>query len=196
MLSESVDSAQLRELAAGNARQQTRVESANLAQYFSRLAAIVANRDDSEHAESGRVMGPSDGLAIDVSFSDSPERFPCVHIGIDGYLSLDCQRCLQPVRIPVNLEARLTILGTEAEMPRISEPFDSIVMTSDGLNLPVVIEDEILSTLPIAPIHESEIECAQFGNALYKSKIEAAKPNRPFSALAPLLGAMSKERDD
>ena len=193
MLSESVESAQLRELAARNARQQTRVESANLAPYFSRLAAIVADRDDSERE---RVMGPSDGLAIEVLFSDSPERLPCVHISIDGYLSLDCQRCLQPVRIPVNLEARLTILGTEAEMPRISEPFDSIVMTSDGLNLAVIIEDEILSTLPMAPIHESETECAQIGNALYKSKIETAKPNRPFSVLAPLLGAMSRERDD
>jgi uncharacterized metal-binding protein YceD (DUF177 family) len=198
MLSECVDSVQLRELAVSKARQQTRVDSTNLAQYFTRLATIaVSGRDSTDDVnDSQSFVGLSDGLVIDVRFANSPEGHPCIHIGIDGCLILECQRCLQPVEFAVNLEARLTILSSETEISRISEPFDSVVMTVDGLNLTVIIEDEILSTLPIAPIHGVGTKCAQFGSALYKPEIEAVKPNRPFAGLAPLLGAARKDRDD
>jgi len=198
MLSECVDFAQLRELAVRKAHQQTRVDATNLAQYFTRLAAIAAGGRDSDDAvnDSESIVGSRDGLVIDVEFAESHEGYPCVHIGIDGCLSLECQRCLQPVGFPVNLEARLTILSSETEMSGIAEPFDSVLMTADGLNLPVVIEDEILLALPIAPIHGSGTNCAQFGSALYKSEIEAVKPNRPFAELAPLLGTADKDRDD
>jgi len=197
MLSECVDSVQLRQLAVSRSRQQARVDSKNLAQYFTRLAAVapgIGNADDSVNQCDSLFDSPE--LAIDVCFSDSPEGYPCIQICVEGCLDLECQRCLQPVGFPVNLEARLTILGSETEMSRISEPFDSVVMTADGLNLRIIIEDEILSTLPIAPIHESGTECAQFGSALYKSEIEAVKPNQPFAGLAPLLSAANKDRDD
>jgi len=198
MLNECIDSVKLRELAVHNVCQRTRVDSANLTQHFARLAEIAVGggvTDDSA-GDCESVVGPAVGLVIDVRFKDSPEGFPCIHIAIDGYLKLECQRCLQPVGFPVNLEARLTILISDTEITRISEPFDSIVMTADGLNLPVIIEDEILSTLPIAPVHRSGTDCAQFGSALYKSEIEAVKPNRPFAGLAPLLGVAGKDRHD
>ena len=198
MLSECVDSVQLRELAAREARQQIRVDSTNLARHFSRLAAIVAGGEDSDESVGDGVSlaGSTDGLLIDVRFEDGPEGYPCIHVSVNGCLNLECQRCLQPVRFSIDVAAGLTILSSEAEMSRISEPFDSIIMAADGLNLAVIIEDEILSTLPIAPIHGAKTKCAQFGNALYKSEIEAAKPNRPFESLAPLLGIAGKDRDD
>lgn len=198
MLSECVDSVQLGELAVRKARQQTRVDSTNLAQYFTRLSALAAGRGDSVDSvnDSDSSVDSPDGLVIDVRFAEGPEGYPCIHVRIDGCLNLECQRCLQPVGFPVELEARLTVLSSETEMSRVSEPFDSVVMTAGGLNLPVVVEDEILSTLPIAPIHESGTKCAQFGSALYKSEIEAVKPNRPFAGLAPLLGVAGKDRDD
>ena len=198
MLSECVDSVQLRELAVRKARQQIRVDSTNLARYFSRLAAIAAGGEDSDESVNNgeSLAGLTDGLLIDVRFEDGPDGFPCIHVSVNGCLNLECQRCLQPVRFPIDLAAGLTILSSETEMTRISDPFDSIIMAADGLKLPVIIEDEILSTLPIAPIHGTETKCAQFGGALYKSEIDAAKPNRPFESLAPLLGIAGKDRDD
>lgn len=198
MLSECVDSVEIRELAARKACQQTRVDASNLARHFARLAVIAKGGQDPDASanDSEELDGASIGLLISVQFEDSAEGYPCMHIAIDGDLDLECQRCLRPVRYPVNVEARLTILNSDAEASRIMAPFDSIVMTADGLNLPVIIEDEILSTLPIAPMHGSGTKCAQIGSALYKSEIEAVKPNRPFADLAPLLRAAAKDRDD
>jgi uncharacterized protein len=198
MLSECIDSVELRKLAMQNTRQQTCVDAAILARDFRRLAGIV-RADRYRHGsanDSESLFESSVGLAIDVRFEEGAEGYPCIRIAIDGHLNLECQRCLQPVGFPVSLEARLTILGCDTQTPQISNPFDSVVMTADGLNLLVIVEDELLSTLPIAPIHETGTKCAQSGSALYKSEIEAVKPSRPFSGLAPLLGAADEGRED
>ena len=87
-------------------------------------------------------------------------------------------------------------ISLAAQTSQLADPFDSVVMATDGLKLSVLIEDEILSALPIAPIHGPDAHCVESGGALDESKIEAGKPNRPLSGLALLLDAARKDRID
>ena len=189
MLSDCIDTVELRVLASGNKRRRTRVDASSLVLEFERLAAIIAG-------DSGNSGEPSVGLTIDVRFDNGSEGLPCVDIKLYGQLNLACQRCLRPYGFPVNLESRLTILSSDAQSSQIAEPFDSVVMTTEGLNLATVIEDEILSALPMAPIHESIAECTGIGDARYETKNESGKPNRPFANLASIMDAVGKDRLD
>jgi uncharacterized protein len=189
MLSDCIDSVELRALASGNKRRQTRVDSSSLVRKFKRLAEIIAG-------DSGNSGEPSVGLTIDVRFENGSEGLPCVDIKLDGQLNLECQRCLRAYGFPVNLESRLTILSSDEQSSQIVEPFDSVVMTTEGLNLATIIEDEILSALPMAPIHESIADCTGIGDASYETKNEAVKPNRPFANLASIMDVVGKDRID
>ena len=188
MLSERIDIVELRALAAGNKRCQARVDSSNLESSFKRLARIVAGRDGSD--------GISTGLTIDLCFENGAEGYPCVHVDLDGKLGLECQRCLQPFGFPVKFESQLTILKSDAQLGGMADPFDCVVMTNDGLNLAAVIEDEILSALPIVPSHDSGVACIALDDSLNETKNDAENPHRPFANLASLMDVVGKDRVD
>jgi uncharacterized protein len=109
---------------------------------------------------------------------------------------LECQRCLQPLGWELRIESRLTVLTEEGQAARLSDPFDSVLMDGDGLDLLAIIEDEILAALPMAPVHESGSECAKREKTGKSSDIGAAKTIRPFENLASLMGRTEKHRSD
>lgn len=188
MLSEWIDLVGLQALAAGNEQRQLHVDSAGLPTRFKRLTDVIAAR---------AVSGDStSGIAIDLRFENGAEGYPCVGIKLAGQIELECQRCLRPFGFSIDLETRLTILSSEAQLRQIADPFDAVVMTSHGLDMLTVIEDEILSGLPIAPIHETVADCAALNEALPELENHAGKLNRPFANLSALMDEGGKDRLD
>ena len=104
---------------------------------------------------------------------------------------LDCQRCLQPMVVPVQVERRFLFVEGEDEAARLDEELDDDVLALTArLDLRELVEDELLLALPLVPRHEV---CPDLPAALHapaagqgeEASAEAAQPH-PFAALAAL----------
>lgn len=68
---------------------------------------------------------------------------------------LPCQRCLQPMAWPLQVERRLRFVRTEAEAEALdAELEDDVLSLARALDLRELVEDELLLDLPLVPRHE------------------------------------------
>jgi uncharacterized protein len=78
---------------------------------------------------------------------------PCLRLSVRGSVEVLCQRCLDPIRVPIAIDAELQL----AESPReISEADDEIdrVLASRNMSVGWLVEDEVILALPMVPRHE------------------------------------------
>lgn len=109
-------------------------------QELSRLHDVLANRDGSLQwwLEGGREAGR-----------------PVLRVGVEGRLTLVCQRCLGPCVIPLRIEAVLPVARDEAELARweSEDPLLDGLVAQPHLNVRDLVEDEVLLSLPAIPRH-------------------------------------------
>ena len=109
-----------------------------------------------------------------------------LHLEAHARLPLECQRCLKPVFVPVDIERSLRFVrGEELAAQLDADSEDDVLALARVLDLRELIEDELLLALPLVPRHERCPEplrgCVAMDDA---SDVE---PN-PFAALAALKG--------
>lgn len=112
-----------------------------------------------------------------------PERW--LHLEAHTQVWRDCQRCLQPVAVPLSLRRSLRFVRDEAEAARLdSESEDDVLALERAFDLRALVEDELLLDMPLVPRHE---QCPQ-PLAVPDDPEEEAEPARenPFAALARL----------
>ena len=141
----------------------------------------------SEAAASGWRPADADGVDWQVrgeqraARNGAPEVW--LHLQASTVLALECRRCLEPVRVPVRVDASLRFVRGEdaaAELDAESE-FDVLALTR-SLDLRELIEDELLLALPLVPAHEV---CPNpLPSAVDSSEVVPAPS--PFAALADL----------
>lgn len=110
-----------------------------------------------------------------------PRGRPQLLLEVDGVLSLCCQRCLEVIAYPLQLRSLLEFVDDDADLTQEELEDDSrdFLVNQKALDVVVLIEDEILLALPVAPRHEG---CALPGSALESARVS------PFSVLASLHG--------
>jgi uncharacterized protein len=114
-----------------------------------------------------------------VSGKRDREGRPALRIELRGTLSLNCQRCLQPLDFPVALDTVLTLARSQFEGD--ADPADSNierVVASEEMAVRDLLEDELLLSVPFAPRHAS---CTIRG-------IGSTEGSSPFATLRGLLG--------
>jgi len=161
---------------------------------FPRLAALLAPE-----------AGASDSqVDVRFRFRNGVQGFPEISGTVSGVLELSCQRCLGALEWPLELAFQLAVVESDADIEEVAEPFDTLVAGEHGIRLAEVIEDELLSSLPLAPVHQSIADCTDAElletKIVYKrddSEAEAgeaeADTNQPFAGLAAML---KHEADD
>jgi uncharacterized protein len=106
-----------------------------------------------------------------------------LHIDAATDLPLECQRCLQPVRVPLRIKSSfLFVSGEDAAAQLDAESEDDVLALTRALDLRELVEDELLLALPIVPRHELCPTPLPIGGG--EEWVEE-KPN-PFAALAAL----------
>lgn len=70
---------------------------------------------------------------------------------------LTCQRCLQPVPLPLEIDRTVRFAKDEDEAARLDEEEDEedVLALTRSLDLPALLEDELILALPIVPQHET-----------------------------------------
>ncbi len=103
---------------------------------------------------------------------------PALHLRLACRLPLECQRCLQPVEEAVEVDRHFIFAPDEDTAAQLDEECDDDVLAPlHGVNLAVLIEDELLLALPLVPRHA---DC--------RPPVDASgePPPHPFAALAAL----------
>jgi uncharacterized protein len=75
---------------------------------------------------------------------------------IRAELDLVCQRCLNPMRLSVDLAVSLGLVESEAEGERLPEQYDPLIVERGLMELSEVIEDELILALPIVALHAGQ----------------------------------------
>jgi uncharacterized protein len=108
---------------------------------------------------------------------------------IDGEVQLICQRCLQPMTVPLHLRSKFLIAASEDAADALDQDDDfDVVVGSAQFELDTLIEDEVILALPIAPRH------AVCPDGRTDASDGVSKPS-PFAALAALKTG-TKQGDD
>ena len=82
-------------------------------------------------------------------------------LSVQGSLNLRCQRCLEAVPYSLDIASRLLLVPPGGPWPEdlqdggLADDESDAIAASTELGLLPLVEEEVLLTLPIAPMHES-----------------------------------------
>jgi uncharacterized protein len=103
-----------------------------------------------------------------------------LHLQARACVARECQRCLQPVLLPLSVDRALRFVPTEEQAAALdAESEDDVLAMPQRLDLRELVEDELLLALPLVPKHE---DCPMPDAAAARSPGAAA--DHPFAALA------------
>jgi len=109
-----------------------------------------------------------------------------LHLSASAEVTQTCQRCLEPVRLPVQVEAAFRFVADEATaLAEDDDCEEDLLVFEHPFNLLALVEDELLLALPLIPMHE---RCTPLPGATTPDpEPEAARPH-PFAVLERLRG--------
>jgi uncharacterized protein len=105
---------------------------------------------------------------------------------MSGTARLVCQRCLEPLELPVETTARVGLIGAEADMSRVPDDLEPVLAREGRISVGELVEEELLLTLPIVPLHEADEACAVAPSAPLVTDEPAEETQRPFEQLGEL----------
>ena len=144
---------------------------------FARNAAVLKGRLGMESLPRLAQSGCSDSVIDFVLSGEINERGkPGLKLAVEGSVRLECQRCLDSLDFPLQLDAQLEFASSEAEITAAEDEIDRVVAGRE-MSVAALVEDEVLLALPMVPKHEQCGAAAGFGGG--------AKPSA-FQALAAL----------
>ena len=96
-------------------------------------------------------------------------------------LEVDCQTCLENMKVGVEVKIRTLLVPTLEELMGLGQSEDGMVCESEQVSLVDIVEDDLIVHLPMVPRH-AEGECAAVAT------MAGAVPEtyRPFAGLAKL----------
>ena len=87
---------------------------------------------------------------------------PGLRLALDGTARLECQRCLNHLDFPLQIETQLELASSEAEIAAADDDIERIVAARE-MRIATLVEDEVLLALPMAPKHERCGTTAELG---------------------------------
>lgn len=121
-------------------------------------------------------------VAIEFNFRQSDYDTPMLEGHLKVTLSVECQRCLEAVEKPLELDFKLLV---NAPDDVVAESRLDTVYSDDGtVDIFEVVEDELILGLPLVTTHDDE-SCNEFWQTQDENLEEVTKEN-PFSVLAKL----------
>jgi uncharacterized protein len=131
------------------------------------------------------IAEPAD-IRLSIRFSNVDGRI-AMDGELDGFVTMTCQRCMQPAKIDVSDEFRLIIVDSETErleQEDASGGYEPVVADAARLDLRWLVEEQALLSVPLVPKHADENCAAVVTNLAGK---EEGASQRPFANLRDML---------
>ncbi len=162
--------ADLRKLATQNANVSARVKLSALP----RVVQVV----ESEEAE----------IDVELAFRRDEQGLYVIDGEITGRLAMVCQRCLDAVTLDVKSDFNLAVVCDDEAAKQVPTYLEPLVASAEPFDLHVLVEDELLLSLPFSPYHD-EKDCHGGEYQQQQSTVvEPVAPKRenPFAVLDQL----------
>jgi uncharacterized protein len=121
---------------------------------------------------------------------------PALTLALQGNVTLVCQRCLQAFTAAIDTRSELLLARDESELARLDAEEAEVLLASAPLDTATLIEDELLLSLPFAPMHP-EAQCSAVavpkGGSGEKGELSAASPFARLAALKKGTGGTFEE---
>ena len=143
-----------------------------------RLSDIVSNADE-----------PST-VSVNATLKLNDQLNPRISGEITASLSLTCQRCLGSLYWNETIDYSIDFIK-EAGFQTGQNNVDYISINDDGIILLDLLEDEVLSSIPMSIMHKNIELCEnidKLGMFLRSSDEKTETKNKPFSDLSEILG--------
>jgi uncharacterized protein len=107
-----------------------------------------------------------------------------LHLHANAQVARECQRCLQPVLLPLAVDRAFRFVPTEDEAAALDADSDDddVLAASPRFDLRALVEDELLLALPLVPKHD---QCPVPWQPQEPAE-SAPAAEHPFAALAAL----------
>ena len=125
-------------------------------------------------------------VEVSLQFGMDDNRLMVIRGELHAELGLLCQRCMEPMRLQVNVPMQLAIVDSEERADALPDDYEPLVVTGDSSSLLEIVEDELILSLPIVAMHEQD-QCTATG--LLSSSdddIEVVEKENPFAVLSEL----------
>ncbi|SMN15076.1 COG1399 protein, clustered with ribosomal protein L32p [uncultured Candidatus Thioglobus sp.] len=127
------------------------------------------------------VTNSGDKVSVELNFYIENNRIPCIEGQVKLEVALDCQRCLNEVKLQLNLVFKLAFIIHENQAEELDPSFETILNADEEFSTIEFITDEVLITIPMIPMHSHECQS-------YKDIIPVIEQERvnPFAVLEQL----------
>lgn len=139
------------------------------------ISGYIAGEDLSRVGEAVESARQDFAVKMRLGYNDS--RKMVVDIKVTGVLNMECQRCLDPVEINIATDSTLLVVAHDEEAKAAIKESEPLVIDDDQLDVYGLIEDEILLSLPIIPMHQSEKASIADATNMDSMNSEAVLPN-------------------
>lgn len=126
---------------------------------------------------------------VELSFATDRDGQAFVQGHVRCELRLTCQRCLEPMRLPIDSEFRLGFVSDEVQAERLSSEYEPYEVGDEPVFLKDLIEDELILSLPVIPRHDPGSCAAAMPEQTDGDRNEesgAQEKVNPFAVLAKL----------
>jgi len=130
----------------------------------------------------GAPGGDAAKVALNFEFSRNEFDIPTISGHLQTRLGLECQRCLDPFELPLELDFRLMIDASDEMLRHSSE--DTLYSDDGYINIAEVVEDELILAIPLVAMHE-HTACNENWQVSETGSETAVKEN-PFAVLQQL----------
>ncbi len=101
---------------------------------------------------------------------------------VSATLTLTCQRCLGEMTLPVDTDSRLVFVADAVASADLAGSREPVIAVSGQVSLAMLIEEELLLALPLAPMHRDADDCHA------RPEEQADQPrHKPFAGLRDLM---------
>ena len=121
-------------------------------------------------------------VAVRFEFARNEYDVPMITGQIETSLRLECQRCLQPLDMPMALDFSLMVDASDETLQQSS--VETLYSDEGYIDIAEVVEDELILALPLVALHQ-DTACNEHWQVSAASA-EIAEKENPFSVLRQL----------
>ncbi len=133
-------------------------------------------------------------LEVELHFGRDDSGRALVTGHVAGAITLTCERCLGGLQRTLDLHLRLGLVDSEARVADVPAGSEPLVVAQGSRIAPVdLVEDEILLSLPMFPMHAEPCSALGEGRQAPGAQEQDRQRENPFAVLAQLKSHQEQE---
>ncbi len=132
------------------------------------------------------VLSIEEPVSVQIRFGRNLQGRWAVSGTAKAQVSLQCQRCLDPVLVPLDAGLAVTLVWSDDEAKSLPRAEEAWLVEAEEANLWELVEDELILALPIVGLHDKGCEISSGYGVDSMPETEQEERHNPFEVLAKL----------